>query len=198
MSERSRVALATYNLVAEGSPAPVSEVAQRAGARGREVEELLGSWPGVFRDADGAVVGFWGLTVQKLVPTHRMVVGGQEVFAWCAWDTLFLPALLGATTQIESTCPTTRAIISLEVSPRKIMRTSHPSAQVSFLVPERVLGPDVIESFCHFVHFFSSPEAGRAWTARHEGTFLLSLEEAFELGRLVNARNFPSLMEGAA
>ena len=61
-----------------------------------------------------------------------------------------------------------------------------------------MLGVDVIESFCHFVHFFSSRDAGETWTAEHDGTFLLSLEEAFELGRMVNARNFPSVVEGAA
>ena len=54
---------------------------------------------------------------------------------------------------------------------------------------------DVIQTFCHFVHFFTSGEAGESWTAEHPGTFLLSLEDAFELGRLVNARNFPSLAE---
>lgn len=56
----------------------------------------------------------------------------------------------------------------------------------------------MIESFCHFVHFFASREAGEAWADAHQGTFLLSLDEAFELGRLVNRRNFPSAMEGAA
>ena len=195
---QQRVALAVYKRLAEGSPAPVADVAERAHMDEGEVEELLGSWPGVFRNEGGDVLGFWGLTVQRLVPTHRIAAHGRELFAWCAWDTLFLPALLGTTMQVESTCPTSGQTISLEVSPEEVLRTSHPTAQVSFLVPERVLGADVIQSFCHFVHFFSSRDAGEAWTAEHEGTFLLSLEEAFELGRMVNARNFPSVMEGAA
>ena len=80
--------------------------------------------------------------------------------------------------------------------PREIVETSHPTAVVSFLLPDRDFDADVIQSFCHVVHFFSAREAGVAWTAEHPGTFLLSLEEAFELGRLVNALNFPSALGG--
>ena len=94
---------------------------------------------------------------------------------------------------MESTCPVTRKTISLLVDQDGIREASHPQAVVSFLVPSTDFGPDVIQSFCHFVHFFASHEAGESWTAEHPGTFLLSLEDAFELGRLVNDRNFPSL-----
>jgi alkylmercury lyase len=132
-----------------------------------------------------------------LSPTHRLEVDGRELFAWCAWDTLFLPGVLGATARVRSRCPTTGETISLVVSPERVVETSHPDAVVSFLLPDRDFDADVIQSFCHFVHLFASPEAGHAWTAEHPGTFLLSLEEAFELGRLVNALNFPSALGGA-
>jgi hypothetical protein len=61
---------------------------------------------------------------------------------------------------------------------------------VSFLTPNRRFDQNVIESFCHFVHFFQTSQAGDEWTGRHPGTFLLSVEEAFTLGRLTNTRNF--------
>lgn len=190
---RRRVALATYWRLAEGSPAPVADIADQAGEL---VEGLLASWPGVFRDDGREVVGFWGLTIAKIVPTHAMEVGGKEVFAWCAWDTLFLPGILGAEARVESACPVTAETISLVVEPNGVVQTSHRDAVVSFLVPDGGFDADVIQSFCHFVHFFASREAGEAWTAEHPGTFLLSLEDAFELGRLVNALNFPSLAGG--
>lgn len=65
---------------------------------------------------------------------------------------------------------------------------------MSFLFPDRDFDADVIQSFCQFVHFFASREAVEDWTAEHPRTFLLSLEEAFELGPLVNALNFPSAL----
>lgn len=188
-----RVALATYRRLAEGIPAPVEDVAERSGESAELAERLLGSWPGVFRDDRGDVVGFWGLTIGKLVPTHTIEVEGRRLFAWCAWDTLFLPGILGAEARVESECPVTRETISLIVGPDGVGETSHRQAVVSFLLPSTAFDADVIQSFCHFVHFFASPDAGESWTAENQGTFLLSLKDAFELGRLVNTRNFPSL-----
>jgi alkylmercury lyase len=193
-AEQQRIALEVYRRLAEGSAAPASEIAQRSGVSTQRIEELLASWPGVYLDRGGRVVGFWGLTTRRLTPTHRFELEGRELFTWCAWDTLFLPGILDATAGIESLCPTTGEAISLEVSPTEILRISHPGAAVSFLVPDRTFDADVIQSFCHFVHFFASAEAGKAWTTEHPGTFLLPLDEAFELGRLVNAMNFPSLV----
>lgn len=188
-----RIALATYRRLAEGTPAPVEDIADRAGESMELTQRLLRLWPGVFREDRGDVVGFWGLTIGKLVPTHAVEVEGRRLFAWCAWDTLFLPGIFGAEARVESTCPVTKETISLVVRPDGVAETSHPQAVVSFLVPSTLFDADVIQSFCHFVHFFASREAGESWTAKHPGTFLLSLEDAFELGRLVNARNFPSL-----
>ena len=191
--EQQRVAVTVYRLLADGSPVPPSDVAQATGTSIALIERLLAQWPGVYRDDRGRVVGFWGLTVRRLTPTHRFEVDGRELFAWCAWDTLFLPGLLQATARVESSCPTTGETISLEVSPDGVLGASHPPAVVSFLRPDRSFTADVIQSFCHFVHFFASKAAGEAWAAEHPGTFLLSLGEAFELGRLVNSINFPAV-----
>jgi alkylmercury lyase len=194
--EQQRIALEVYRRLAEGSPAPASDVAERAGVKVDRVSRLLATWPGVYLDGDGSVIGFWGLAINNLSPRHRLEVDGRELFAWCAWDTLFLPGIVDATASVESVCPTTGDVVSLVVSSERLLHVSHPGAVVSFLLPDRDFDADVIQSFCHFVHFFASREAGEAWTASHPGTFLLSLDEAFELGRLVNALNFPSALGG--
>jgi alkylmercury lyase len=194
--ERQRVAIAVYRGLAEGSPAAAAEVGRSTGVPEEQVRALLSSWPGVYLDGDGRVVGFWGLAVEKLTPTHRFEVDGRELFTWCAWDTLFLPGILDATAGVASECPITGERISLVVSPDGVVETSHPDAVVSFLLPDRDFDADVIQSFCHFVYFFASRDAGEAWTSEHPGTFLLSVEEAFELGRQVNALNFPAILGG--
>jgi alkylmercury lyase-like protein len=48
----------------------------------------------------------------------------------------------------------------------------------------------VVANFCHFVHFFHSSEAGEIWIAEHPGTFLLSIEEAYALGKGKNAAQY--------
>lgn len=194
--EQERIALASFRRLAQGSPAPPADIAARSGVSADRVHELLRTWPGIFLNGDGHVVGFWGLTIQELSPTHSIIAGDTRLFGWCAWDTLFLTEIIGTNTQVESTCPTTGETISLRVSPSGIVETSHPEAVVSFLLPERDFDVDIIQSFCHFVHFFASAEAGEAWTEKHLGTFLLTLDQAFELGHRANALNFPSEFGG--
>lgn len=187
-----RIALEVYRRLVQGSPAPAKDVAEGAGAPVRRVEELLASWPALHVDEEQNVIAFWGLTITRLTPTYRLEVDGRDLFTWCAWDTLFLPAILNATVLVESTCPTTGETISLVVSPGGVVQASHPGAVVSFPAPNQRFDAAVIRSFCHYVHFFASREAGETWTAEHPGTILLSLDDAFELGRRVNALNFPS------
>jgi hypothetical protein len=44
------------------------------------------------------------------------------------------------------------------------------------------------------VHFFRDREAGEQWIAAHPGTFLLSLDAAFDLGRRVNATRYRDIL----
>jgi len=53
---------------------------------------------------------------------------------------------------------------------------------------------NVATSFCHFVHFFSSKATGEAWTAQNDGTFPLTLDEAFEVARKVNAARYATVL----
>jgi hypothetical protein len=52
----------------------------------------------------------------------------------------------------------------------------------------------VVQSFCHFVHFFATRQAGDQWVAEHPGTFLLTLGEAADLAARVNQRMFPDVL----
>ncbi len=129
---------------------------------------------------------------------HRLVVGDRTLYAWCAWDCLFLPEILGLTARVESPCPETGETIRLTVGPDGAKVMSHGALVVSALLPDAdAFSGDTAKtmtSFCHYVFFFASPEAGERWTARHEGTFLLTLEQAFELGHRKNAAQFPGLV----
>jgi Alkylmercury lyase len=78
---------------------------------------------------------------------------------------------------VTSTCPVTGELIELTVTPDGVTGTSHPEAVVSFLVPSGPFDSGVIESFCHFVHFFASRQADEQWAASRPGTFLLTLGE---------------------
>jgi alkylmercury lyase len=152
------------------------------------VEAAIRGWQGrTYLDDSGAVIGHFGLTLSKT--RHRLRLNGRDhpLYAWCAWDTLFIPLLLGTEAEVESECPASGRRISLRVTRRGTEAASHPAAVVSFVTPQQgKIEQDVIRNFCHFVHFFVSAADGERWTAEHPGTFLLSLAQAWELGRRKN------------
>jgi len=139
----------------------------------------------VRRDELQRIVGYWGLTI---VPTrHRMRVAGRELYAWCAWDTLFLPALLGVSAEVHSTCRATGAPVRLTVGPDALEAPVPADLAISFVLPEAsAMRRDVVASFCSHVHFFRSAELAGACRELPATAFVLSLGEAFEAGRLRN------------
>jgi len=183
-----RIAVGLYRLLAEGEPVSPDRLAQHLGLSANLVKEILDSWPAVYFDDEKSVIGFWGLAVQEM--PHRFKVNGRQLYTWCAWDSLFIPELLGKTAEVESTCPTSGEIISLTVSPTRVENFSPDGAMVSFLSPTASFDMNVIASFCHKVLFFSSEESGNKWIANHKDTFLLTLNEAHEIGRLTNKATF--------
>ncbi len=183
-----KVAVALYRLLSQGVPVPLKRVADTVGLPEAAVEAIILKWP-IFRDAQGAVIGFGGLTVADM-PPHAFTVDGRTLYTWCAWDSLFIPGILARTAAVESVCPVTKARISLEVGPEGIRNVAPPTVVVSFLTPDRAFDRNVIVNFCHFVHFFRDTEAAEVWLSSHPGTFLLSLDDAFALGQVTNARNF--------
>ena len=178
-----RIAIATYRLLAEGEPVSTAAIAMATNQSEGRVEKALNSWPGVYRDDEGRVVGFWGLTTGRLDPEYRFLIDGKTSYAWCALDTLFIPALLGKTVSVEATDPVTGERVSLVVDQNGVRDVKPSGAAVSMVIPDGPFGYDVIESFCHKVLFFASEKSGTTWTAQHDGTTLLSVQEAFELGR---------------
>lgn len=183
------LSLALYRLLAAGDAVSTEALAHAAGVERGQAEIALSGWPGVYRDARNRVIGYWGLTIAWT--RHRMLVAGKRLYAWCAWDTLFLPELLGTAAHVESVCPVTGARIALEVAPDGVAAEGERPL-VSFVAPDpQKAAEDVVHNFCHFVHFFATERAGRKWALEHPSAILATLDEAWELGRRRNARHFP-------
>lgn len=187
-----RISLALYKLLGEGKPVIPAELAEITDLPESEVSTRIGKWPGAFRDEQGRVVGLWGLSVSEM-PPHEIFLDGRGLWAWCAWDTLFLPRRLGATLDVRSRCTATGQEITLRVAPEGVESVEPAGVVLSFLEPTRPFDGDVIENFCCYVHFFVDAETGERWTSEHPGTFLISLEDAFELGRLTDEALLPAL-----
>ena len=133
-------------------------------------------------DESGRLVG----NVLTLNPTpHHMNVDGKQLYAWCALDTLFLPAFLGRTAEVSSTCPATGEAIELTVTPEGIEHF-HPEGTVISIVDPTQLescrpGPD--GDLCGSMNFFVSRDAGEQWRKQHPHTAIFTLDEAYPMAK---------------
>jgi alkylmercury lyase len=153
---------------------------------------ILEDWPGVYYDDQKRVIGFWGLAIPEM--PHRLVVDGKVLHTWCAWDSLFIPGILGKAARVESTDPETGESVRLSVSADGLQDVSPRHTVVSFLAPQTRFDANVRQNFCHFVHFFASENSARRWTGHHPGTFILSIDAAYKLGKIVNARHYRDVL----
>lgn len=186
----TRIALAIYRQLAWKDRATVKDIAAEADVGNDKVAGQLEAWPAVYRDSDGAVIGFWGLTAQPM--THRVTLAGRDRYTWCAWDALFIPELIGETAKVQSTTPVDNRDVRLRVSPEGAtpLDPSVSPIYVSFRVPEAdEWEADVIATFCHHVHFLYEEEVKR-WQSKNPGNVTLTLDDAFRAGMLKNARQF--------
>lgn len=174
--EQQRWAVTLLRALAEGEPVSAADLAGRAGLSPQEASRFIDSLPGVYRDEQERVIGFWGLTVAHM-PPHRYRLGGRELFTWCAWDPFLLTPLLGSHAAVTSLDAHTGEVVSFRVTGDGVTELSHPDLALSFTLPEE-WSDDVIATFCHFIHYFTSDESADAWTATRPGTFVLSLEDA--------------------
>jgi len=180
-NEQQQLSLGIYRSLALGKPVAVEELQKMTGLTAEFIGQSLQSWPGVFFDDNKNVIGFWGITTREM--PHRLNVNGQISYAWCAWDCLFIPALLAETVQVSSLCPVTKRKIKLEISPGRVKVIGDKPLYVSFLILDKAkMKEDVIAKFCHFVYFFDSKSVAEKWLSEHPGTFLLSLDDAFSIG----------------
>lgn len=186
------IALAVYREIARGAPAEVSAIARRAGVQSAAVEAALERWPGVERgDGRGSVVGFWGLALGET--PHAILCGGTALYAWCAWDTLFLGELLAQELRVESACAVTDQPVSMLVGGKGVRELDPPGATVSFPEPA---GCDVrvgrpVRSCCQHMQFFASPGAWKRWASgRSSRTLPLAVEDGWRLGKITNRMRY--------
>ena len=192
VDRQARLAIALLRRLAEGEPLDVSvptRLAAELGTDDHSAEALISR--NAERDDQGKIVGFAGLSLRADLP-HRFFVDGRGFTTWCAWDTLFLPALLDRNAVVESPDPETGHIIRLEVSPERIASARPEAAVVSFVdgVSDDCVDVAATQaSFCQLVHFFAKELSAQRFLARRGANGrVLNLNEAFALGQQLQKR----------
>ncbi len=187
--DEQAIVRAAYGALAQGSPVPQEHIADAAGLPADVVSNTFSRWPGLAQlDQSGRVVACLGLSLERTM--HRFEVGGRTLYTWCAWDTLFIPRLLRATADVASRCPITGVPVRAVVTPDGVADVHPSDTTVSFVTScSTEGGPAPIGVCCRHIHFLGSVRAAPQWLESQPSGVVLSLDEAWELGRIfVDAR----------
>src|SRR5713226_9293593 len=105
--EEQRAAVAVYRELAKGKAVDAAQLGRALGVSPAEGRALLARdsiRAFVYADDQGRVLGFGGLAAARM--HHRFEVDGRTLGTWCAWDSLFIPEILGRRARVAS--PTRR------------------------------------------------------------------------------------------
>lgn len=175
----ARLELQALRLLAEGQPVSAERLAAKLNLPVALVNSIFdqkrasaGEW-----NDEGHLIG----SALTLVPTqHSIRVKSQELYAWCAFDTLILPVLIGESVQVVSPDPITGELIHLTITPSGIKESVPKTTLISIdLSGSQITGPQSLG--CKRMHFFSSNETAVQWQKKQEGTTIMTLDEAFQI-----------------
>jgi alkylmercury lyase len=119
--EEHRAAAALYRELAKGKAVDADQLGRALGISSAESRALLQRDAikcFVYPDDQGRVLGFGGLTAAPM--HHRFEVEGRTLWTWCAWDSLFIPEILGRSARVASADPDTGEMVRLVVTPDRI------------------------------------------------------------------------------
>ncbi len=191
------VLLGLYRLIAQGSPVSLEDLGTELGLGHAAVKRAIAAVaPSRLQYNDkGAIIAFAGLS--QVPSPHRFSFGGRDLFTWCAFDTLFLPEVLGGSARVSSKCPITAKEIRFTVTEEGPQAVTPGETVMSFVMPSTdTCCTDLRDVFCNHVNFLASRQAGAAWLARNPDATILSLNDAFALGRIRNDSAFGGVLSG--
>lgn len=184
----ARIGLAALDRIADGQPLGRSELVDLARRHDADDPHTRADRVASLAEIDdgGAIVGIHGLSLSTCAHVVRLPRG--ERGTWCALDTVFLPPLLRAPAEVESTCAVTGEPVSLRIDPDGFLRIAEPaSLALTFPVPD----PDALPRshdelralFCGNSRFARDLDAAAELAG--DGVETLEIEDATELGRAI-------------
>ncbi len=187
--DNSRLLIKTLRTLAHGEPITKAETAQISEELEIPFEQADEFLHGVTeRDSDDNIIGLIGLSLNQDW-AHRFDVNGISLRTWCTWDTLFLTQIIGEETMVESESPQSGTTVRLRLNKNGV-ESSVPETAVVTIVN---IDPDVHDTssmeaiwgnFCHQVYFFPSRDEADEWASGKNNIEVLTVDEAYELGRL--------------
>lgn len=188
--ERSRLFVRVIRHLAKGVPVTVDDIAAMAADLDLDADEARDFLePRTEHDTRHDIVGF-GLTLKRT--PHRFSTARNDMFAWCALDTLILPHLLEETAHVESSAPGSGTVIRLVVGPDGISQVRPIDAVITLPdVDPQDLDTSTVNAiwatFCHRSYFFPSPADAERWASANDRVEVASPADGFAVARRLAA-----------
>lgn len=179
-----RVTIKTMQALAGAKPVSPQRLAEIWEMPLEQVRTILGQAVASGRaqvNDQGNLVG----GVLSLVPTHhRITMDGKQLYAWCAYDAIYAPGVVGKTARIDSKDPVTGDTIRLTITPAGVSRVRPEDTVVSVVGAETDMRGGPESPRCSQMLFFASRESAERWLPDHPGVSILTVEEVFEIAEL--------------
>lgn len=182
----NRWSRSVLDLLANGQPIDPKRLAAATGMSLQAAAERLG-WArdaGYEFDDSDRLVG----AALSLNPTeHHFRIRGRDLYAWCGFDTLFLPILLDEPANVISTCPDTGTTIRLHVAADGTVSDLTPASTVLAVVGVEITaccpttGPG--SAVCTQMPFLAHQQAALHWLNGRSGIAILSIPDATRLAQ---------------
>jgi alkylmercury lyase len=129
-------------------------------------------------DSDGNLVG----GILSLNPTsHRISMNDQQLYAWCAYDAIYAPGVVGQTARIESEDPVTGTLIRVVVTPEGVEEVQPEGAVASIVKGNTDMRGGPESPRCTQMLFFESHQSAEQWLLDRTNVAILTVEEVFDL-----------------
>lgn len=178
-----RVTIKTMQSLAKGHPVSPAQLADIWEMPLEQVQAILAQAEEngqVEINANGDLVG----AVLSLNPTHHQVLmDNKRLYAWCAYDAIYAPGVVGKPAQIVSNDPVTGETIRVSITPTGVEKVQPESTVVSVVGAETDMRAGPASPRCTQMLFFESRESAEHWRRNRSGIFILTVEEVFEIGR---------------
>jgi len=176
-----RVTVKTIQALAEGNPVSPDRLAELWEMDIDQVRIILNQALAAGRvelDDQGNLFG----GILSLNPTpHRISIGGKELYAWCAYDAIYIPGVVGKSAEITSEDPNTGGLINIFITPSGVARIHPEGTVISVVGPEADMRGGANSSRCSQMRFFESRDSADRWVQGHSGISVLSVEDGYEV-----------------
>jgi len=178
-----RVTVKTIQALAKGHPVSPAELADIWNMPFDQVQVILKQAEKNGRveiNTQGDLVG----AVLSLNPTeYQIFMDDQHLYAWCAYDAIYTPGVVGKPARIVSEDPVTGGKIQVSLTPDRVETIQPESAVVSVVDPGGDMSAGPESTRCTHMLFFESRESAEGWKQDRTGVSILTVEEVFELAK---------------